>query len=214
MEKSASPAGRAYIVIMFIVGWFTLIGQLVLMLGTKAAPATELVMRFFTFYTILTNLLLAVCFTFMLLKPRSKWNDFFTSPAMLAAAATYITVVSVTYNIILRFIWSPQGLQRVVDELLHLIIPILYIIFWLIFVPKGGLKWKNVFPLLVYPLVYLCVILIRGAMSGWYPYPFVDVNQLGYGKALLNSGMITIAFIIIALLFVLIDSKKSKRAFD
>jgi hypothetical protein len=212
MEKPASPARRVYIVTMFIAGWFALIGQLVLSLQTKAAPATELVMRFFTYYTILTNLLLALCFTFMLLRSRSKWYDFFTSPATLTATATYITVVGVTYNTILRFIWNPQGLQRVVDELLHLIIPVSFVVFWLTFVPKGGLKWKSILSWLIYPLVYLVIILIRGALSGWYPYPFVDVNKLGYGKTLLNSGAITTVFIVIAILFVFIDGKKRKRS--
>lgn len=211
MDNQTSPAKKTYIVIMFIAGWFALTGQLVLSLQTKAAPATELLIRFFTYYTILTNLLLAVCFTFMLLKPLSKWYRFFTSPSTLTAAATYITVVSVTYNTILRFIWNPQGLQRVVDEMLHLIIPVLFVAFWLIFVPRGKLQWKNVFPWLIYPLAYLGVILIRGALSGWYPYPFVDVVQLGYAKTLLNSAVLTLAFIVIASLFVLMDRMKKER---
>jgi len=32
----------------------------------------------------------------------------------------------------------------------------------------------------VVPLVWLAYTLIRGAVVGWYPYPFVDVSVHGY----------------------------------
>ncbi|MFZ5976285.1 MULTISPECIES: Pr6Pr family membrane protein [unclassified Hydrotalea] len=32
---------------------------------------------------------------------------------------------------------------------------------------------------LIYPLLYLVYILIRGSFSGFYPYPFVNVLQIG-----------------------------------
>ncbi|WP_426672191.1 Pr6Pr family membrane protein [Mucilaginibacter sp. McL0603] len=46
---------------------------------------------------------------------------------------------------------------------------------------------------------------MRGAFSGYYPYPFVDVTKPGYPQALLNCLGIAVAFVIISLLFVGID---------
>jgi hypothetical protein len=141
----------------------------------------------------------------------SGWGKFFSKATTLTAIAVNITIVGATYNAILRFLWNPQGMQRVVDELLHLVIPILFIIFWFVFVPKNRLKWDNIFLWTVYPIAYLVIVLIRGALSGYYPYPFLDVTKLGYPQTLLNSAGVAVAFIIVALLFVAIDKLMSKN---
>jgi hypothetical protein len=114
------------------------------------------------------------------------------------------------YNLILRQIWKPQGMQRLVDELLHLILPVLSILYWLLFVSKKELKWNNMWGWLLYPLVYIIYTLIRGAIWGFYPYPFVDVNVNGYKTVLINSLGITVLFIFFSLLFIGIGRKMSK----
>lgn len=205
MEKQLSPVARVYLLLLAIAGWFALIVQFYLIIIGRQASVTEIIIRYFTFYTILTNLLIAVGCTCILLVPGSGWGRFFSKATTLTAIAVNITIVGATYNIILRFLWQPQGIAWVVDELLHLVIPIAYILFWLIFVPKGRLKWGNIFLWMTYPLAYLALILIRGALSGYYPYPFVDVNTLGYPRTLLNSAGIAVAFIFVALIFVWAD---------
>src|SRR4051812_38806133 len=105
--------------------------------------------------------------------------------------AVYITVVGLVYNLILRQLWKPAGLQFVDDELLHSVIPFLFILYWLMFVPKSELKWKDVLFWLIYPLIYLICILIRGALSGFYPYPFINTDDIGYYETFINSGILT-----------------------
>ncbi len=211
MKKQFNTTAKFYLSLMAIAGWFALIGQFYLIIISKQASVSEIIVRYFTFFTILTNILIAVGCTVLLLKPGSGWGRFFAKNTTLTALTVNIIIVGATYNIILRWLWNPQGLQYVVDELLHLIIPLLFIIFWLVFVPKGGLKWSNIFLWTLYPIAYLVVILIRGALSGYYPYPFVDVTKLGYPQALLNSGGIAVAFIVIALLFVGIDKLMRRK---
>jgi len=212
MEKQQGSAYRICLILMAIAVWLALIAQFYLIVINRQASVPEIIVRYFTFYTILTNILIAVACTVLLLKPVSGWGAFFSRQTTLTAVAVNITIVGVTYNIILRFLWNPQGLQFVVDELLHLIIPIAFILFWLIFVPKGGLKWTSIFPWMIYPLVYLTIVLIRGALSGYYPYPFLDVTDIGYSQTLINAGGITIAFVVVALLFVAIDKMMDKKA--
>ena len=65
--------------------------------------------------------------------------------------------------------------------------PVLYVLYWLLFVPKSRLPWNSVLFWLIYPLAYLSYTLIHGALSGWYPYPFVDVSVVGYGRVFANS---------------------------
>jgi hypothetical protein len=212
MGKRFNFAARAYLLLLAIAGWFALIGQFYLIIASKQASVPEIIIRYFTFFTILTNILIAVASSVILLVPRSGWGKFFSKTTTLTAITVNIVIVGATYNTILRFIWSPQGLQLVVDELLHLVIPALFILFWLVFVSKGRLKWSNIWLWTIYPLVYLAIILLCGAFSGYYPYPFVDVAKLGYPQALLNCLGIAVALVIVSLLFVGIDKLMGKRS--
>ena len=62
------------------------------------------------------------------------------------------------------------------------------------------------FAWLIYPLVYLPYVLVRGASTGRYPYPFLDVGDLGLGVVLVNTVVLTIVFLILGELFVAADS--------
>ena len=211
METKTSRAARISLAIIALAGWFALIAQFYLILETKRAPAAELVMRFFTYYTILTNILVALCSTAIALKGFDQ-TRFFTRPGTITAITVNITIVGIVYNIVLRGLAEPQGLARMVDEMLHLIIPLAFLLSWFLFVPKGGLQWKSVWLWLIYPLSYFLVVLIRGSIASWYPYHFIDINILGYGKALLNASGLTIGFILISLMFIWIDKLMFKRA--
>jgi len=185
-----------------IIGWTAVSLQLHLILQNRVASVPETVIRFFSFYTILTNILVALCFTILLTGTTSRAGHFFGQSKNLTAIAVYIGMVGIVYNLILRFLWKPQGLQRVVDELLHVVTPLLFISYWLLIVSKQTLNWKDVFPWLVYPLVYVVVILVRGAVSGFYPYPFINVGKLGYPRVLFNSLGLFLLFLIFSLFLV------------
>ncbi len=205
MEKLAGKYNRSFLIIISILGWLALIVQLYLIILNRVASVPETIIRYFSFFTILTNILVAVCCTALLLKRNSKLNAFFSHTKTLTAIALYIIIVGLVYNLILRFLWKPEGLQLLVDELLHTVIPLLFIFFWIFFVPKTNLKWKDIFPWLLYPFGYIIYILIRGAFSGFYPYPFINVKELGYNKVFINSGLLVVVFVIVALLFVAVD---------
>ena len=196
--------------IIVILGWFALIAQFYLIILNRTVSVVETVIRYFSFFTILTNLLVALCFTFLLLNPKSKLGIFFSRITSLTAITVYLLVVGMVYNLILRFLWAPKGLQLIVDELLHTVIPLLCVIFWWIYVRSKALKWKDAYPWLIYPLVYIFIILIRGAASGYYPYPFIDVNTIGYTKVFVNSGILAVCFLGISLLFIAIGRISKK----
>jgi hypothetical protein len=120
------------------------------------------------------------------------------------AIATYIIVVGVTYHLILRQLWDPQGWQWVADVTLHYVTPVLFVLDWLLFVPKRTVPWWTAIVALVFPLVYLAWTLWHGSWSGFYPYPFVDVSKIGLEKALTNAGGMTAAFLVLCLVLILI----------
>ena len=207
MDKRYAKANKLFLMTGAIVGWFALIAQLYLTIVNNDIPVLESVVRYFSYFTILTNIMVVLCFTLLLFNFNKKDEQFFLKPKILAAVAVYISVVGIVYNLILRFTWEPKGLQLIVDELLHAFIPVLYVVYWLIFAPKSTLKWKDAFAWLIYPFVYLVYILTRGDVSGFYPYPFIDVGALGYNNVMLNSFYLLIVFLVLSLILVWIGRK-------
>ena len=86
----------------------------------------------------------------------------------------------------------------------------MFILYWYLFAPKGGLGLKNALSWLIYPFVYAVFVLFRGTLSGFYPYPFIDANTLGFRKVLLNSVGLLIGFFLLSLLFIIITKAVSK----
>ena len=104
-----------------------------------------------SFCTILTNILVALAMTLPWLAPESKLGAFFSRPSGRTAIACYIIVVSAVYCAILRKLWNPEGLQYLADTIEHCVAPALYIVDWLVFVPKGTLSARSVPWWLLYP---------------------------------------------------------------
>ncbi|MFD1819214.1 hypothetical protein SAMN04515674_102395 [Pseudarcicella hirudinis] len=193
---------RTLSVIGTLLGWFAVLLQLYLIIVNRKLSVPLTLINFFSYFTILTNILVSVCFTFISISPDSKCGKFFSKARTLTAIAVYITVVGAVYNLVLRQLWHPEGLQKLADELLHSVNPVFFIIFWIITVPKKSLSWGDTPEWLIYPLIYCIYILIRGAISGLYPYPFIDVNTLGYGAVVLNCCILFLVFLGISLGFV------------
>ena len=191
--------------------WFAILTQYNLIIENKVASIGETTIRFFSFFTILTNLLVAVYFTLSVFNRRQSQLLPLNNPGALTAVTVYITIVGLVYQLILRRIWTPTGLQMIVNELLHSVIPILVIVFWFLYEDKSVVKYKQIPRWLLYPIVYLLYILIRGNYSGFYPYPFVDVGVLGLSKVLINSiGLVTV-FIGISALYITIGKSTKYR---
>lgn len=197
----------AYMFITAIVAWFGLALQFYLILANETSGISfwGRFFNFFSFFTILTNILVAISLTCSLLKPSTRLGVFFTRPALQAALALYILIVGIVYVTVLQGLWKPEGLQWLADVILHYAIPALYTVYWLSFVSKGHTKWKHCFVWLIYPALYFAYSLVRGAVTGWYPYPFLDVQQNGLTGTLLNALVLMGVFIIAGLIFISID---------
>jgi hypothetical protein len=195
---------RVYAAVGGLLGWFALALQLYLMLVRDPAGMLSVVITYFSFFTILTNFLVALVFTAAALRPRAAWGEFLLRPSLQASTAVYIAIVGMVYQLLLRHLWNPQGAQWVADVLLHSIIPVGYVLYWWLFAPRDKLSWKNALGWLVYPGAYLVYTLARGAVSGLYPYPFVDVGTLGYGGVLARAAGLMLVFLGMGLLIVAI----------
>jgi hypothetical protein len=200
-------------IIVSLTAWFALVLQLYLLI--KNAPANGLTnlqatSRFFSYFTILTNLIVALSLT-LVLAGNGGISLFFSRLSVQTAIAVYIFIVGLSYNILLRHLWKPQGLQLVADELLHVAVPLLYVLHWIFCVTKKPLPWKHLLAWLLYPFFYLVYILLRASFDGFYPYYFINVTELGYAGVLRNALGLMIAFVITSILFIAAARRMARK---
>jgi len=161
--------------------------------------------RFLSFFTIQTNILILVCMLAPALTPGSRVSELLSRPTLRTAVLSYSAVVAIIYFALLRDIGHDQGLERLADQVLHYVTPTMFFVDWLVWVPKGRTRWSAIGCYLIYPALYCAWTFLYGAISGWYPYPFVHARRLNYAHIAENLAGIACLIIAIPLLLLLLD---------
>ncbi|MDI4664880.1 Pr6Pr family membrane protein [Xanthobacter autotrophicus] len=181
--------------------------------GQGFAPA---LWRFLGYFTVLTNLLVAVVATAFALRPLSR----LAAPRVRLVAVMSIVLVGVIYALLLRNVWKPEGWQLVADRLLHQAVPVLFLATWALAARGGGdangpgpvrLGVKDAAWAMAPPVLYLAYALARGEADGWYAYWFLDPAKLGDGRMALNTVMLAAVFLATALIFLGFDRLLARR---
>lgn len=86
--------------------------------------------------------------------------------------------------------------------------PVLFVAYWWVAVPAGGVRWADIPGWVLYPVVYFLYVMVRGALSGVYPYPFIDASALGYARSLGNAAGMLLGFAVVAVLLVALGGRK------
>ena len=210
--RVSSRLGRALLVLTALLAWAGIVLQCAVAVraaaGNGHSPAGA-VLHAFSYFTVLTNLLVAVVATGLLLWPRRQHR--LGSPALLAATGVYIIVVGITYALLLRRLWAPQGLHWVADTLLHDVTPVLYVLWWLLYAPKRALAWSLPLKWLAYPALYALFLVILGAATGRYLYPFADVARFGSAAVVRNAVLMLGAFWGLGMLLVAVGRSVGDR---
>jgi hypothetical protein len=113
-----------------------------------------------------------------------------------------MALVGITYNLLLRNVWQPQGWQLVADVLLHAVNPVLFALYWWWCGRSPSVGYKAIVAWTAYPLAYFIYATARGLAGGFYAYPFIDVATLGFGRVLVNAVAIACGFALLAALFI------------
>jgi len=150
------------------------------------------------FFTIISNLAVALAMTAVALGRR-------VSPFVLVGLTLAILLVGIVYRTLLVGLHSLSGPALIANYLLHDASPLAMTAYWLLFVPRGSLKWSAPWWWSLFPLIYFVYVLGRGELDHRYPYPFIDVGKLGWTQVALNAGGIALAFILAGFLLVWID---------
>lgn len=194
--------------VMALLGWGGLAIQLyviLLMRWSSGASVIGGLLSYFSFFTVITNTMVATVLTYAAISRPSKGRTFFLQSWVSSGIAVSIIVVGVAFSLLLRQLWQPHGLAWLANELLHDVMPVLFTLYWWFCVPKGSLRVSHIGVWALYPALYFAYILLRGHLLGVYPYPFIDVNKLGYAQVFLNAGEILAGFVGVALMLVALD---------
>lgn len=212
-DKTAiQPAQKIYMLLLAIIAWLALALQFYIILqSTVGYSKLKLATNFFSYFTILSNLLIAICLTSVLVSPSSSLGFFFSKITVQSALALYIFIVGLVYNLVLRGLLTLSGLDWVVDNTLHVAVPVLYVTYWFLFVQKGILKYKDGIAWVLFPVIYLVYSMIRGSITHWYPYPFLNADIHGYSKVAVNIVMMVAAFFVVGLLLIAINRSMKQK---
>jgi hypothetical protein len=172
----------------------------------------ERVLNVFAYFTIQSNLLLgATCLLLALGAGRQESTLFKT---LRLNGVLCIAVTGIVYHLVLAGSDSPSGWAWVANLLVHTATPLLGVLGWLLYGPRRQTDGRIVAWSVVYPLLWIAFTLIRGEGTGFYPYPFVDVSQHGYGRVLLNCLFVALLFLALAAGATLLDRRIGRRTVE
>ncbi|HJR83111.1 MAG TPA: Pr6Pr family membrane protein [Sphingomicrobium sp.] len=190
-------------IVIALTAWAGLVVQFAATFD-QTGSAAETLWILLRFFTVITNLFVAIVMTKVALGRR-------VSPFIHAGLALAIVFVGLVYAMLLHGLVELSGLALIADYLLHYAVPIAMAVYWPAFAPKIGLRFRDPLLWCVYPLAYLFYVVVRGSVDGRYPYPFIDVAALGYGRIVLNSMLLLVAYLLAGLLLVALGRLLARR---
>ncbi|HJQ46238.1 MAG TPA: Pr6Pr family membrane protein [Amycolatopsis sp.] len=160
--------------------------------------------RLFSYFTIESNLF--VLGTCLVLAWRPTFDGRIWRVVRLDALLG-ILITGVVYAIVLAPTMHLTGAALAADIGFHYVAPWGTLAAWLLFGPRPRITWGTVAGAFIWPALWLVYIFTQGALTQWYPYPFLDVGALGFGTALVNAILVVLVALVFVALIKLIDSR-------
>jgi hypothetical protein len=179
---------------------FRLVAAIAALVAVAATYVTSIPTNFFNFFgyfTMQSNLLCVVVFAWAAYVGFRGGHQSSTLVFLRACATTYIVLVGAVYNTLLTGLGGGVALPWA-NDILHIVIPIYASVDWILFADRTAIPWRKFWLVLIYPIVWTVVVLIRGATDGWVPYPFLDPSQ-GYGTVTIYCVAIAVGFAVFGL---------------
>lgn len=184
---------------------------------------------FYIYFTNLSNYLAAGIMVAELIQTARKRGDGFVTvaPRLRFVSMLGLVLTFLVFNLLLAGdpARDPALNYRIECILCHIVLPVMYVIDWLIFYEHGKVHWT--WPLLsaLYPLAYLIFVFAHAALWQYnssalnyagtdpiiYPYFFLNPEKVGIGGMAMWIGALLIGFILGGFLFLLIDRLLMKR---
>jgi hypothetical protein len=176
---------------LFAIGWQLLAVHI---------PGGYSVLNFFSYFTNLSNVMISIVFVVSAIRLIDGRTDpSATDVALRGGAVVYILFVGLVFNTLLRDV-DLGDLLPWVNGILHFVLPVLGLVDWILWPPRRRLPLSVVGWWMIWPAVYAIAAVVRGAVTGFYPYPFFDpAASGGYGGVAMLCLAMVAGFLVLAL---------------
>ncbi len=173
--------------------------------GSNATgPVGTRLVRLFSFFTVQSNLFVlgtSIALVLAIRRDGRLWR------VLRLDALLGIIITGLVYETILAPLVHLEGWALVATIGFHYISPWATLIGWLIFGPRPRMTWMTLPLAFIWPVLWLVYTFVHGAVTGWYPYPFLDVTEIGFADSLRNSLVVLAIGVVIAVILVLLDRR-------
>ncbi|PWV75803.1 hypothetical protein SAMN05421630_10719 [Prauserella marina] len=168
-----------------------------LVLSAEFSVIGELSPRFnaathFGYFTVLSNIFAALVLAAGVLVP--------VPGTVRGASVLYMVTTGIVYAGLLSGIDTQT--PPYANWVFHVAVPFLVAVDWLLDPPREHISVRQALRWLAFPAAYLVITLVRGPIIHWYPYPFLDPGEEGYGTVAIMSALIATALCLLTLLIV------------
>ncbi len=173
--------------------------------GGRPAGAAGVLGRVFdsmSYFTEWSNVVVAVAFSLLAHRPD---RDTTIRRVLLLDALLMITITAIVYAVLLSPAITLTGWARLTNPWQHIVVPVVTLLVWLVFGPRGFIHGCGLVASLTIPVAWIGFMLVRGAIDHTYPYGFTNVGELGYPKVLALLGVLVGFGLAIGALFWLVD---------
>ncbi|MFD0481612.1 Pr6Pr family membrane protein [Kineococcus sp. GCM10028916] len=211
MRSPATPS-RVWHAVLALVVLAALVAQVVLLIGggrdansgqATASAATSLV-RFVSYFTVQSNLLVLVAAVSLVLDP-ARDGRFWR--VLRLTGLLGITVTGLVFGAVLAPLLHHTGIDWWINAGFHYVSPVMAFLGWAVFGPRPRVDGRTAAWAVAWPIAWVVYTLVRGAVVGWYPYPFLDVDAVGYPIALRNTGFVVVLALVLLAVFRWLDGR-------
>jgi hypothetical protein len=167
--------GRRIAGVLRLVAGGTLLGALIFQIVDKVTNNDMIPDQYFAYFTIESAMIISVVLFVGGWMALTRETDTVLYTTIRLSILAYAVVMAGVYNGLLRGI--PDEGYVVVPwpgEIMHVWIPLFVLLDWLFSPGRPALRWSALGIVVIYPLAWVAFTLVRGAATGWVPYPFFE----------------------------------------
>lgn len=176
--------------------------------GSTGGGAASKVFDSLSYFTIWSVIVVAVSTTLLALQPE---RDTPARRAIRLSGLLMITVTALVYAVLVAPTNPLHGWSYLTNPWVHILVPGVTLLVWLIWGPRRWITWRTVLGALVVPVIWAAYAFARGAVDHLYPYGFMNVTTLGYATSLRNVVIVLGCGLLLAALFKGIDGLPARR---
>ena len=146
--------------------------------------------EYFSYFTIQSAMITIVVLAVGGVLALRSTTDTVLYTTIRVSVLAYAVVTAGVYNALLRGI-PDEGYVTAAwpGEIMHVWIPLFVVLDWFLSPGRPALRWTALRIVVIYPLVWVAFTLVRGGLTGWFPYPFLEFS----------TGFVSVALYIVAI---------------